>query len=429
MRSRNSSRLPASFHLWWAVSTLGAAADSMLAFALIWIATGHGPGAVALVSTLSVLPRIVLLLFGGVLGDRHGPRSMLVATAGAQTVAVILLAALNGDAPGVAALATTAAVIAVISAFQQPAAIVYPRLLLRDDDQLPRALARISGSIHAARILGVASGGLVITGWSLQVALVANGFIAACMITALLVLRPHTPVAPTAPGGQGGSIWTALREGIRSAHELRIWPFLLAVALLCAAVLPVVAVVLPSTARANGWSATQASLLESAWAAGMLAVTLLISFTGTTTRQILALTGGLILAALALIALALPITAPLAMAASVILGAGTALFTTHIAPALLRLAPVGQMTRFQSLMAVVQLGPPALVNAPFAALSGSGRSGAALLLAAGMAGLAALCIALTMRSRRGSDLELRGSPPPDIARDDMGSSVPPQHSP
>lgn len=409
MRSRCSSRLPLSFHLWWAVSTLGASADSMLAFALIWIATGHGPGAVALVSTLTVLPRIVLLLLGGVLGDRHGPRSMLVATAGTQVVAVFLLATLNVGAPGVAVLATTAAVTAVISAFQQPAAIVYPRLLLRDDDQLPRALARISGSIHAARILGVAAGGLVIAGWSLQVVLAANGFIAACMVTALVVLRPRTPAAPTAPDGQGGSIWTALRDGIRSAHELRIWPFLLAVALLCAAVLPVVAVVLPSAARANGWSATQASLLESSWAAGMLAVTLLISFIGTTTRQTLALTSGLLVAALALFVLALPISAPLAMAASAILGAGTALFTTHIAPALLRLAPVGQMTRFQSLMTIVQLGPPALVNAPFAALSGSGRSGVALLLAAGLVGLAALCIALTMRGRRSADLGLQGS--------------------
>ena len=75
-----TTHLPAGFHLWWAVSTLHAAGSSMLAFALIWLATGHGPAAVALVSTVSVLPSLCLLLLGGALGDRHGPRSLLVAT-------------------------------------------------------------------------------------------------------------------------------------------------------------------------------------------------------------------------------------------------------------------------------------------------------------------------------------------------------------
>ncbi|MGP9683820.1 MULTISPECIES: hypothetical protein [unclassified Brachybacterium] len=171
-------------------------------------------------------------------------------------------------------------------------------------------------------------------------------------------------------------------------------------ALVCSAVLPVVAVVLPSWARANGWDASQASLLEAAWAAGTLTVTLLISITGTLSRQNLALIGGPVLMSIALGALASPpgpLGAGAAILSAALLGVGTAVFTTHIAPTLLRLAPAGQMTRFQALVGVVQLAPPALLNSPFAALSGGGHASVALLLAAALAAGAALMIGVSTR--------------------------------
>lgn len=400
-RSR-TSRLPARFHLWWAVSTLDTAGSSMLAFALIWLATGHGPAAVALVSTVSVLPALCLLLLGGVLGDRHGPRRLLVVTTLAQLTMLLILLVLIRDAPGIAQLAVTAGAISVLSAFRQPAAIVFPRLLISDDEQLARALARISGSMHIARILGVSAGGVAISIWPLSTLLAVCTALAALSLAALSRLRP-SPATSTLEN-RPARLWTALSAGIRSAHELRIWPLLTAVALVCAAVLPVVAVVLPSAARAQGWSSSQAALLEAAWAAGTLTVTLLVSFTGTITRAHRALIGGPLLMALALLALALvlplALPLPLALGASAVLGAGTAVFTTHIAPLLLRRAPAGQMSRFQSLMSLVQLAPPAMLNGAFAALAGSGSATLALLLAAALAGAAALVLVLAERRGR-----------------------------
>lgn len=392
-----ASALPARFHLWWAVSTLGSAGSAMLSFAVIWLATGHGAGAVALVSTLSVLPPVVLLLLGGVLGDRHGPRRLLTRTSSAQCLSLLALLVIAQDDTGVLLLAAIAATTSVISALQQPAALVYPRLLIAHEDQLARALARISGSVSAARILGVAAGGALIAAVPLQVVLAANLLIAGFFLVVLRALRPRAAASPPGSRGSDGGVWSAVVDGIRSARALRIGPLLGAVALVCSAVMPVVAVVLPSSARAQGWSATQASLLESSWAGGMLSVTLLISVTGTLARPRLALVGGPLVIAIALVTLALPLDVPWALGTAAVLGAGTALFTTHIAPALLRRAPAGQMARFQSLMALVQLAPAALLNGAFAALAGSECVVLAFLLAAGLAGGAAVMIARVVR--------------------------------
>lgn len=371
----------------------------MLGFALIWLATGHGPGAVALVSMLSVLPPVILMLLGGVLGDRHGPRQMLLVTMGTELLVLLILLAVSGGDPTVVLLASAAVTTSTISALSRPSATVYARLLISSDDQLPRALARISGSLHAARILGVAAGGIALSLWSLSSVLAANALFTALCFAVLCALRPREPRSSSATSAKAGGIWSSLVLGIRSAHALRIWPLQGAVALVCSAVLPVVAVVLPSWARANGWGASQASLLEAAWAAGTLSVTLLISVTGTLSRQNIALIGGPVLMAIALAILSLPLGAMTAILASALLGVGTAVFTTHIAPTLLRLAPPGQMTRFQALMGIVQLAPPALLNSPFAALSGSGHASVALLLAAALAASAALMIGLGERAR------------------------------
>lgn len=106
----------------------------MLGFALIWLATGHGPGAVALVSMLSVLPPVALMLLGGVLGDRHGPRRMLLVTMGAELIVLIPLLAVSGGDPTVTLLATAAVTTSTISAISRPSATVYARLLIRSDD-------------------------------------------------------------------------------------------------------------------------------------------------------------------------------------------------------------------------------------------------------------------------------------------------------
>ncbi|UEJ81584.1 MFS transporter [Brachybacterium halotolerans subsp. kimchii] len=396
-------RLPLGFHLWWCVATLVSGADAMLGFALIWVATGLGPTAVALVSTLAVVPRIALLLVGGAVGDQVGPRRMLVIATMAQVVVLLTLIPVHRLASALVFLALASGMLAIVSAFQQPAAVVLPRLLIDGPDQLPRALARISGSTQAARIIGVASGGIAVQAWALENLILTSAVAATSSLGALLILASRIRSAPESHGltVKGGvSVPRAILDGIRSAHHLRIWPLLGAVALLCAAVLPTIGVVLPSAARLAEWSSSRTGLLESAWAAGSLGVTFLISFTGTSRHMTWALTSGLVVVGVALAVLALRFTPGTGTGACLVLGIGTALATTHIAPALLSLAPPDQMTRYQSLMTIVQLAPPLLLNAPFSALAGTGHAKLALIVAGVASVLGAALILHEARSRR-----------------------------
>lgn len=298
-----------ALHFWWLAATVGGLAGPMLGFALIWSATAHGVGTVALVSTAAAVPQVLLVLFGGALGDRHGPRRTLLAT----TIARILLLA-----------------VILVAASGRPGA-------------------------------------------------------------ALLVLRP---VHAASPARSRQSMLSTIADGLRAAGALRIWPLLAAVALLSGAVLPTVGVVLPLLARARGWTSAEAGLLDAGWAAGMLAVTLFVSVLGAPRRRTPMIAGPL-LAAAGILLLALPVSPALAIAVCAVLGMGTALFTTQIAPLLVRLAPAEQMARFQSLLVLVQLVPPALLNGAFAALATQGGGLVALVLAALMGAGAATLILVT----------------------------------
>lgn len=392
------SALPASFHLWWLASCLSATGSAMLGFALIWSATAHGVGTVALVSTVAAIPQILLVLLGGAIGDRHGPRHTLFGTTLARILLLALLFVPAMGAPGPALLVLASATGAVIAALHQPSAAVYPRLLVRDAEQLPRAMARISGSLHIARTLGVAAGGLMLAIWPLAAVVALNAAVTLLVLGLLLVLRPTAPVAEEPVKNRLGMLRT-MAEGLLAARKLRIWPLLGAIALVSGAVLPTVGVVLPVLARGRGWSAAQAGMLDAGWAIGMLAVTGTVSVLGTPRRQGTSMIGGPLLVAVSVPLLALPLPPTAAIAVFALIGAGTALFTTQVAPLMVRLAPAGQMTRFQSLLILVQLAPPAALNGIFAWLAAQADALPALLPAALMAIGAAALLTPTARRR------------------------------
>ncbi len=364
----------------------------MLAFALIWLASGHGAAAVALTSTLALVPRVAFLLLGGVLGDRHGPGWTLLATYGIQVVLLVVLVPLVGAAPSVGLLAATALATGVLSALGQPAATVLPRLLIDHEDQLPRALAQISASIQLARIVGVPAAGVLMATQPLAIVLVLHAGTVALALATLLVVQAGAATGATGSSGPPGGIVAELVVGLRSATRLKVWRLLLSVALVCAAVLPGIAVLVPITARARGWTAAAAAQIDAAWAAGVLGVTLVVSLTSTLHRPRLALVTGPTGCALGLTGLAVATSPAIATASTALVGAGTALYTTHVAPALLRLAPADQLSRFQSLLGVVQLLPAAVLSAPYATLGH--LQPAAALAAAAVAALLAAALGL-----------------------------------
>ncbi|WP_165546395.1 MFS transporter [Kribbella soli] len=344
-----------SYYGWLAGSTLSVLGDTALFFALGWAATGIGPRVAALVLTGFTLPRAVLLLLGGVLGDRIGPRRLLLACTAIVGSCCFLLAVAVG-VRGVSAelLLTTSVVVGTVDAFALPAAGVLPRLFV-PDDQLPRAMALRTSATQLITLAGGPISGLLVATVGLVGALLLDGLTFAVQFVVLLMLRPPYDVTPQR---DRRSVVRDAVDGLRVAVGDPVLRMILAVvALVAAFVLPVTSLCVPLLARSHGWEAKQAGFVVAGNLAGGLLVTVLVARFGTFTRA--ELTGGLgcLLAALGIASLALAPSVPAAVGATLTQGVGIGLFTSHLAPLFVRSTPRSHLTRLQSLLSLAQTVP------------------------------------------------------------------------
>ncbi|MEV5960368.1 MFS transporter [Kribbella sp. NPDC051952] len=344
-----------AYYGWLAGSTLSVFGDTALFFALGWAATGIGPHVAGLVLTGFTLPRAVLLLLGGVLGDRLGPRRLLLASS--ATVGTCCLAlALVVHAAGVSAglLLATATVVGTVDAFALPAAGVLPRLFVRDDD-LAKAMALRTSLTQLITLAGGPLSGLLVATIGLVGALVLDGLTFAVLFCVLLAIKPPYDVSP--PTDRGSVVRAAL-DGLRVAWvDPVLRRVLLVVALVAAFVLPVTSLCVPLLARSQGWSAGQTGFVVAGSVAGGLTITLLVARYGTFHQAGRAAGLGCLLAALAMTGLALAPSVAIAVAATLIQGLGIGLFTSHVAPVFIRSTPRSHLTRLQSLLSLAQTVP------------------------------------------------------------------------
>ncbi len=378
--------LPRRFHIWMLIAIVGAVGDSVLAFGLVWTSSGFGPAAVAATTTATIVPRVVFMVLGGVAGDRHGPHRTLVVVSAAQIgILAIILGVVSWLGTSALLLALIGFVTGLAAGFQSPAATAYPRLLAGNAENVPKALARISGGIQIARIVGVPLGGVLVSIAGLAMIIVANAFATACVLVALKWVVPTISFERTSAAPSVGFL-QSFRDGLRVVGQLQVWPFLISVALLCGAVLPSIAVSVPIAARSRGWSSRDAASIDAAWAVGLLTVTFLVGTLGTFRSPKLALTSGPLLASVGLLILGNATNSWRAVAAGALIGCGTAVFTTHVAPLLILKAPEEMLVRFQALLGVSQLLPVAIMNAPIAWAASYSNAQFAFVVAA------ALCI-------------------------------------
>jgi MFS family permease len=344
-----------SYYGWLAGSTLSVLGDTVLFFALGWAATGIGPQVAALVLTGFTLPRAVLLLLGGVLGDRVGPRRLLLGCSAVVGGCCFLLAAVvgvRGVSTGV--LLAAAIVVGTVDAFALPAAGVLPRLFV-SDDQLPRAMALRTSATQLVTLAGGPLSGVLVATVGLVGALMVDGATFAVQFVVLLLLRPPYDVPP--PAERPSMVRSAL-DGLRvAAAEPVLRRILLVVALVAAFVLPVTSLCVPLLARSQGWSAGQAGFVVAGNVCGGLLVTVLVARFGTFDRAGTAGGLGCLVAALGIAALTFAPSVPVAVAATVVQGVGIGLFTAHLAPAFVRSTPKSHLTRLQSLLSFAQTVP------------------------------------------------------------------------
>lgn len=346
------SALPRAYLVWLVGTRASLLGDAVLYFALGWAASAHGGGVGALVLTAITLPRTVLLLLGGAVGDRFGARRVMIIGDSVMLMAAFLLA-IVGIHVGTPLwlLTVVAAVIGTVDAFYLPATGSMPRRLVRKE-QLPRALAMRQAGGQIASLLGAPLGGVLVAAAGLAGAAVVDAGTFAVVLVVLVRVRPAFDVERSS---REESLLAEAADGVRlAAKDPVLRPALLLTAAAAGFLLPVVSLLNPLLAREHGWGAGAAGLVAGGQSLGMVAVALVVTRRGAMSRIGAGAALGLCAAALGIAALAMAPAVGVAATGGMVVGAGSGMFACHIGPLVLTSVPETHLSRMQALLTLVQ---------------------------------------------------------------------------
>ena len=211
------------FTLFFIGSLLSAVGTAMVPVALSFalISSGRSAGALGTVLAAQTLPTVVLLLLGGVLGDRWPRRRIMIGADvlrfAAQSALAVLLIRGNASLPAIVVLT---ALIGAGTAFFYPARGGLVAQIVAKD-QLARANGVLSGANSLASILGPAVAGAVVAtagaGWA--IGLDGLSYLASALCLACVRQRAETRQATGAR-----SVLQDLRLGLGAIASRRwLW--------------------------------------------------------------------------------------------------------------------------------------------------------------------------------------------------------------
>ncbi|MEI7029811.1 MFS transporter [Streptomyces pratensis] len=395
---------------WLGAYTASMIGDSVYFMALAWAAARTGSAAgTGLVLAAGSIPRALLLLGGGVLADRWGPRRVVIGSDTARALVVLCLAgALVLTTPTVGTLVAVALVFGAVDALFLPAVGALPPRITTTGQ-----LARIQGlrglAARGAGIVGAPLGGVAVAAGGPALAFAAAGLLFALSLPLLLRVRigplpepavpaerlPHDTGARAPSAGQPSTVWHDLVDGLRHIrrHPL-LGPLMLVIAVSELGFIGPLNLGLILLAKERGWGAAGMGWIVAGFAAGAASAALVLAVRGRAPRAGLVMCLTVFLGAAGIAALAhVPSVAPAAAIAVLVglfVGLGGALcgalVQTSADPAYL-----GRVTSVSTLFtyAVAPLSYP--VTGAAVALWGTGpvfAAGAAVCAAGGAAGLA-----------------------------------------
>ncbi|MEW5630111.1 MFS transporter [Streptomyces hydrogenans] len=311
---------------WLTAYTASVTGDVVYFLALSWAAarTG-GPSQVGLVVAAGALPRAVLMLGGGVVADRFGPRRVAVVSDAVRcTVILAAAAAVMLASPSVWLLAAVALIFGVVDAVFMPAVGALPPLIAAPDQ-----LARVQGmrglSIRLSNGVGPLLAGAVLALGGTAGAFTAAGALFALSLATLLTLR----TASREKVSQRGSAWDELRDGLRYVRRHRMLaPLVTMIGLseMCFSGPVATGLVLLSDER--GWGASGMGWIASAFSVGAAASALLVTVLTRIPRAGLAMCGALLVTAAGAVALGHAPSLPVAVVFGFSVGLTTGFTTT-----------------------------------------------------------------------------------------------------
>ncbi|MFE6976678.1 MFS transporter [Streptomyces sp. NPDC057682] len=312
---------------WLGAYTASTVGDSVYYMALAWAATRTGSASqTGLVLAAGSIPRAVLLLGGGVLADRLGPRRVVVASDTARCLVVLGLAGtLLLTSPTVWMLIAVALVFGAVDALFLPAVGALPPRITAASQ-----LARVQGmrglATRTANVVGAPLGGLAVALGGPVLAFAAAGVLFAVSLPLLLAVR----IAPLPAHGAGepetgaGPARTALRDltdGLRYIRRHRVLgPLMLVVAVSELGFVGPLNLGLILLSEERGWGASGMGWIVAAFGTGAGLSALLLTVRGRIPRAGLVMSAAVLVGAGAIAAVAYLPSVPLAAAAAVLVG-------------------------------------------------------------------------------------------------------------
>ena len=382
---------------WVAAYTASMLGDTVFFLALSWAAVQNGtPAQAGLVTAVSAVPRALLMLGGGVIADRLGPRRVVIGSDAVRCVTVLAVAAvLFATDPGLWLLALLAVVFGTVDAVFMPAVGALPARITAKDQ-----LARVQGmrglAVRFAAVVGAPLGGLGVAAGGSAAAFALAGALIAVSVPLLVSVRMRDlPPADAPAADRDTTAWRDLRAGLRHIRHHRVLgPLMVVIALGDLGFVGPLNVGLTLLADERGWGASGMGWVLAGFGTGAGTAALLLTVRGRVPHAGLVAAGAIIPGAAAIAGLAYVPGLPGAVGVAVLVGLLTglsgavcgALLQTQAAPTYL-----GRVTAAAGIVSlgIAPLGMP--LSAAAIGLWGTGPVFAVSAAVCALGGVVALC--------------------------------------
>ncbi|MFB7090193.1 MFS transporter [Streptomyces sp. NPDC056296] len=346
---------------WVAAYTASMVGDMVFYLALSWAAVQNGtPAQAGLVAAVSAVPRALLMLGGGVVADRFGPRKVVIGSDAVRCATVLAVAALLFVTdPGLWLLALLAVVFGTVDALFLPAVGALPARIT-GKDQLARVQGMRGLAVRFAAVVGAPLGGLGVAVGGAAAAFALAGLLIAVSVPLLISVRMRElppDDATGAPAAEDTTAWRDLVAGLRYIRRHRVLgPLMVAIALGDLGFVGPLNVGLTLLADERGWGASGMGWVLAGFGTGAGVAALLLTVRGRLPRAGCVAAGAIIPGAAAIGALAQAPGLPVAVGTAVVVGLLTGLSGAMCGALLQTQAEPAYLGRVTAVGGIVSLG-------------------------------------------------------------------------
>ncbi|MFF3510549.1 MFS transporter [Streptomyces sp. NPDC002573] len=390
---------------WLAAYTSSMVGDNVYYLALSWAAVQAGsPAQAGTVTAASALPRALLMLGGGVVADRLGPRKVVLGSDAVRCVAVLGVAGLLcATRPGLWPLFLVSLVFGTVDAVFMPAVGALPaRVTSRD--QLARVQGMRALAIRFASVVGAPLGGLGVALGGAAAAFGLAGLLIAVSVPMLVFVRIRELPPDDAPRTPPTTAWRDLLAGLRHIRRHRVLaPLVLTIALGDLGFVGPLNLGLTLLADERGWGAAGIGWVLAGFGTGAGAVSLLLTVRGRLPHAGRVLAYAIIAGSVAIGALAYVPGVAAAAGVALLIGLLTGLSGVMCGALLQTQSDPAYLGRVTAVSSLVSLGFAPLSMPLSAAAIGLWGTGPVFVVSAAVCGLSGI-VALGARDLRRAEL-------------------------